>query len=129
MLHDPLERRYNGTHIFAPPGISLARWPAFPGNDPLVQRQLCPQFSSYPCVLVMLVMDEHWQVNTTMYALETIKSIWFLSLYVPAFVGTVTSSMSRLVYQMRVAFGQDELADEWTVDKDLRHDKGWFADP
>lgn len=35
-LHDPLERRYNGSHIYAPPGISLARWPAFPGNDPRV---------------------------------------------------------------------------------------------
>ncbi len=40
------------------------------------------------------------QVNTTMYALNTIKSIWTLSLSVPAFVGTVTSCMSRLVYQV-----------------------------
>ncbi len=64
-----------------------------------------------------------------MYALETIKSIWVLALEVPAFVGTVTSSMSRLVYQMRVAFGQEALADEWTVDKDVRHARGWFADP
>jgi hypothetical protein len=64
-----------------------------------------------------------------MYALETIKSIWILALGVPAFVGTVTSSMSRLVYQLRVAFGQELLVDEWTVDKDVRHDKGWFADP
>jgi hypothetical protein len=49
-------------------------WPAFPGDDP--------------------------KVNTTLYALDTIKSIWLLVFAAPAFVGTVTSSMSRLVYQV-----------------------------
>jgi len=57
-------------------GISLAMWPAFPGDDP--------------------------NVNTTLYALDTIKSIWLLVFAAPAFVGTVTSSMSRLVYQVLV---------------------------
>ena len=33
------------------------------------------------------------------------------------------------VLQMRVAFGQQELGDEWTVDQDKRHAPGWFADP
>eukprot|EP00960_Hanusia_phi_P004762 138146-Hanusia_phi.AAC.2 len=64
-----------------------------------------------------------------MYALETIKSVWMLSFAFTDFVGSVTSSMSRLVYQLRVAFGQEQLRDEWTVDKDARHDEGWFADP
>lgn len=71
---DHEERRYNGTHIYAPAGISLALWPAFPGNDP--------------------------NVNTTLYALDTIKTIWLLAISTPAFVGTVTSSMSRLIYQV-----------------------------
>jgi hypothetical protein len=131
-LHDPLEQRYNGTHIYAPPGVSLARWPAFPGNDP--------------------------NVDTLLYALETIKSVWFLAFHVcsptcprvpslpaarvrvsdiglrtgrqaPVFVGTVTSSMSRLVYQLRVAFGEKEGNHAWSVDKDARHAPGWFADP
>ena len=93
----------SGTHIYAPTGISLVRWPAFPGDDP--------------------------KVNTTAYALDTIKSIWLLTFAAPAFVGTVTSSMSRLVYQLRIAFGQEELLDEWTVDQDARHPPGWFADP
>lgn len=75
VIHDDLEPRFNGTHIYAPPGISLARWPAFPGNDP--------------------------NVNTTLYALETIKSIWLLAFACEDFVGTVTSSMSRLIYQVR----------------------------
>jgi len=73
IIYDDLEPRFNGTHIYAPPGISLARWPAFPGNDP--------------------------NVNTTLYALETIKSIWLLAFACEDFVGTVTSSMSRLIYQ------------------------------
>lgn len=103
LLHDPEEPRFNGSHIYAPPGVSLARWPAFPGNDP--------------------------RVNTTLYALETIKSIWLLTFACEHFVGTVTSSMSRLVYQFRVAFGQPVLRDEWTMDRDARYAPGWFADP
>jgi hypothetical protein len=103
MFHDALEPRFNGSHIYAPPGVSLARWPAFPGNDP--------------------------NVNTTLYALETIKSIWLLTFACEHFVGTVTSSMSRLIYQLRVAFGQPALLDEWTLDQDSRHTPGWFADP
>ena len=103
MYHDELEPRFNGTHIYAPPGVSLARWPAFPGNDP--------------------------NVNTTLYALETIKSIWLLTFACEHFVGTVTSSMSRLIYQLRIAFGQTPLLDEWTLDQDTRHPPGWFADP
>lgn len=74
VIYDDLEPRFNGTHIYAPPGISLARWPAFPGNDP--------------------------NVNTTLYALETIKSVWLLAFACEDFVGTVTSSMSRLIYQV-----------------------------
>jgi hypothetical protein len=103
MLHDDLEPRFNGTHVYAPPGVSLSRWPSFPGNDP--------------------------NVNTTLYALETIKSIWLLTFACEHFVGTVTSCMSRLIYQFRIAFGQTPLLDEWTLDKDSRHPPGWFADP
>jgi len=31
--------------------------------------------------------------------------------------------------QLRVAFGQRQLTDEWTLDQDARHPPGWFADP
>jgi hypothetical protein len=103
LIYDELEPRFNGSHIYAPTGISLVRWPAFPGNDP--------------------------NVNTTLYALETIKSIWLLSFSCHHFVGTVTSCMSRVVYQLRVAFGQPQLKDEWTLDNDLRYPGGWFAEP
>jgi hypothetical protein len=41
LYHDELEPRFNGTHIYAPPGVSLARWPAFPGNHPNAYSTLC----------------------------------------------------------------------------------------
>ena len=50
---DTLERRYNGTHVYAPVGVTMSRWPGFPGNDP--------------------------NVNTTAYALDSFKSMWLLS--------------------------------------------------
>lgn len=32
-LWDDDEPRYNGTHVYSPPGLSDKRWPGFPGND------------------------------------------------------------------------------------------------
>jgi hypothetical protein len=31
--------------------------------------------------------------------------------------------------QLRVAMGQPDVGDLWTVDRDARHGPGWFADP
>ena len=50
---DTQERRYNGTHVYAPIGVTMSRWPGFPGNDP--------------------------NVNTTEYALDSFKSMWLLA--------------------------------------------------
>ncbi len=50
---DVQERRYNGTHVYAPIGVTMSRWPGFPGNDP--------------------------NVNTTEYALDSFKSMWLLA--------------------------------------------------
>jgi hypothetical protein len=40
-LWDEEEARYNGTHVYAVPGVSEKLWPGFPGNDPLVCIDMC----------------------------------------------------------------------------------------
>jgi hypothetical protein len=39
---DGEEPRYNGTHVFAPPGVSEKKWPGFPGNDASVDSVRLP---------------------------------------------------------------------------------------
>eukprot|EP00960_Hanusia_phi_P061642 764898-Hanusia_phi.AAC.16 len=41
-LWDKEEARYNGTHIFSPPGVSEKKWPGFPGNDDRVDTLRLP---------------------------------------------------------------------------------------
>jgi hypothetical protein len=40
-LWDEEEARYNGTHVYAVPGVSEKLGPGFPGNDPLVCMDMC----------------------------------------------------------------------------------------
>jgi len=106
LLFDADEKRFNGSHIFSPIGVTNSLWPGFPGNDA--------------------------QVNTTLYALDSIASIAIMG-RAAFFVGTVTSCYSRLVYQLQVATRGREALDadvtDWSMDVDPRYPDGWFADP
>jgi hypothetical protein len=74
MVVDTLERRFNGTHVYAPVGVTMSRWPGFPGNDP--------------------------NVNTTEYALDSFKSMWLLANTCDVAARTGSSSDSRLLAEI-----------------------------
>jgi len=96
------ERRFNGSHVFAPLGVVMSKFPGFPGDQP--------------------------GLDLKEYALDTIKNIWLLA-QTDHFVGTVTSCFSKLVYELRIGMGQSDLGAAWTLDHDTRYPNlGWFPD-